>query len=72
MNPNTGEYIAMNDLAILRETNPAKAGEFSVELSGSAEDVEKVSAAVRSHYDAQRAKSRARNKAARTARRSAR
>lgn len=73
MNPNTGEIITATNLEYLRRTDPVLAAQFTVELDGPAEDVEKVAEAVRASYDAKkREANRRRNKAARKARRSAR
>ena len=73
MNPNTGEIISLGKLEALRETDPDEAAKFSVELSGPAEDVEKIGHAVRAAYDAEKRRAnRAKNKAARKARRATR
>jgi hypothetical protein len=69
MNPNTGEIISAQRLALLRETDPGRAAGFTVELSGPAEDIEKIASAVRQVSAAEKAKRRAKNKAARKARR---
>lgn len=73
MNPNTGELITARNLAILRETDPERAAGFTVQLDGPAEDIANIAEAVRAHVDAaEKAKRRAKNRAARKARKASR
>jgi hypothetical protein len=71
MDPNSGRLISEADLTYLRAVDPDEAAKFSVHLTGPAEEVEKIAAAVQ--RDAKkREDNRRKNKAARAARRAGR
>jgi hypothetical protein len=71
MDPNSGRIISDADLSALRKVDPAEAAKFSVLLEGTKEDVAKIAAAVQRDAKKREA-SRAKNKAARKARRAGR
>lgn len=73
MDPNSGRVLTHEQLYDLRAVDPTEAARFTVELRGTEEEIQKISDAVKHSISVkEKAARRARNKAARAARRAGR